>query len=280
MLIRCWGARGSIPVSGKQYERYGGDSPCMEVRDRFGGCLIIDCGTGIRRLGMRLMQEGIEQIALIMTHFHWDHVLGLPFFRPLYQSSTRITLYGWPKVQGNVQEKLFHVMAPPHFPVPARDISARITTVSCEHSSLDLGGLHIETIALNHPNQGLGFRITEQGRSFVFLTDNELGKSYENGSSYARFVDFCQGADLLVHDGEYTREEYELTRTWGHSRYEDAVRLAADARVARLGLFHHNQERSDTDIDRIVLHCREILAARGSTVDCFAVAQDMQWTLG
>ena len=279
MLIRCWGARGSIPVSGKQYQQYGGDSPCMEVRDRFGRCLIIDCGTGMRQLGMRLMQEGLEQVSLIMTHFHWDHVLGLPFFRPLYNPLTRMTLYGWPKVQGNVHEKLFHVMAPPHFPVPARDISAQITTVTCHKPFLDLGGLHIETIALNHPNQGLGFRITEQGRSFVFLTDNELDETYENGSSYDCFVDFCQGADLLLHDGEYTRDEYLLTRTWGHSRYEDALRLAMDAKVASLGLFHHHQERSDTDIDRIVQHSRKIIAARGSSVDCFAVAQGMQWSL-
>jgi phosphoribosyl 1,2-cyclic phosphodiesterase len=214
-----------------------------------------------------------------MTHFHWDHVLGLPFFRPLYNPLTRMTLYGWPRVQGNVREKLFHVMAPPHFPVPARDISARITTVSCSDPCLDLGGLHIETIPLNHPNEGLGFRITEQGRSFVFLTDNELAQRYENGSSYEQFVEFCQGADLLLHDGEYTREEYSLTRCWGHSRYEDALDLAVDARVTRLGLFHHNQERSDADIDRIVEHSRELLAARSSRVDCFAVAQDMEWTL-
>jgi len=279
MLIRCWGARGSIPVSGKNFERYGGDSPCIEVRDRFGGCLIIDCGTGMRRLGMQLMQEGIEECSLIMTHFHWDHVLGFPFFRPLYKPSTRITLYGWPGLQGNVQEKLFHVMAPPHFPVPARDISATITTIYSVKPHLDVGGLHIETIPLNHPNQGLGFRITENGRSFVFLTDNELDETYEQGSSYTDFVDFCRDADLLVHDGEYTHEEYRLTRTWGHSRYEDALRLAEDAGVKHLGLFHHNQERTDAEIDRIVDACRKMLTDKGSRLDCFAVAQDMEWSL-
>ena len=279
MLIRCWGARGSIPVSGKMFERYGGDSPCIEVRDRFGGCLIIDCGTGMRRLGMQLMQENLEEFSLIMTHFHWDHVLGFPFFRPLYSPSTRMTLYGWPAVQGDVQQKLYHVMAPPHFPVPARDISAEITTVLCEETSLDVGGLHIETIPLNHPNQGLGFRITENGKSFVFLTDNELDEPYEQGSSYDEFVAFCRDADLLVHDGEYTREEYELTRTWGHSRYVDALRLAEDACVARLGLFHHNQARTDDEVDEIVQECREHLAARKSSIDCFAVAQDMEMSL-
>ncbi|WP_462323922.1 MBL fold metallo-hydrolase [Desulfoplanes sp.] len=279
MLIRCWGARGSIPVSGKNYQKFGGDSPCIEVRDRRGVCLIIDCGTGMRRLGMRIMEEGRQELALVMTHFHWDHVLGFPFFRPLYRASTRMTLYGWPKVQGDVQEKLFHVMAPPHFPVPARDISAQISTVACHTPELDLGELHISTIPLNHPNQGLGFRITEQGRSFVFLTDNELDETYANGSSYAAFVEFCRGADLLVHDGEYTEKDYEQTRTWGHSRYVDAVRLAMDAGVDRLGLFHHNQDRMDDEIETIVRECRQILADQGSPIDCFAVAQDMQWEL-
>jgi ribonuclease BN (tRNA processing enzyme) len=170
-------------------------------------------------------------------------------------------------------------MAPPHFPVPARDISATIITSYSVKSHLDVGGVHIETIALNHPNQGLGFRITENGRSFVFLTDNELDETYEQGSSYTDFVDFCRDADLLVHDGEYTREEYLLTRTWGHSRYEDALKLAEDAGVKRLGLFHHNQERTDAEIDRIVDACRKMLTDKGSCLDCFAVAQDMEWSL-
>ncbi len=279
MLIRCWGARGSVPVSGREYERYGGDSPCIEVRDRFGSCLIIDCGTGMRRLGTRLVQEGIKEFSLIMTHFHWDHVLGFPFFRPLYRPSTRITLYGWPHIQGNVQQNLYHVMAPPHFPVSASDISAKITTIACETPMLDIGGLHIETIPLNHPNQGLGFRITEQGKSFVFLTDNELDESYDQGSSYDDFVTFCRDADLLIHDGEYTRKEYAWTRTWGHSRYVDAVQLAVDAGVARLGLFHHNQTRTDDEVDTIVEECRAILAEQGSAIHCFAVAQDMEESL-
>ena len=279
MLIRCWGARGSIPVSGKSFDRFGGDSPCMEIRDDEGTCLIIDCGTGMRRLGARLLDEGLEEYVLLMTHFHWDHVIGFPFFKPLYKPSTRITLYGWPNVQGNVQEKLFHVMAPPHFPVPARDISAQITFVPCKASFLDLGALHIETIALNHPNQGLGFRITEKGKTFVFLTDNELATFYPEGSSYHEFVDFCAGADLLVHDGEYSAKEYALTKAWGHSRYLDAVQLALDAKVARLGLFHHNQDRTDDAIDAIVRECRAVVGEQKKTLDCFAVAQDMEWIL-
>jgi ribonuclease BN (tRNA processing enzyme) len=183
-------------------------------------------------------------------------------------------------VQGNVQDKLFHVMAPPHFPVPARDISAQIIFIPCDAPSLDLGALHIETIALNHPNQGLGFRITEKkGKSFVFLTDNELAMSYPDGSSYQEFVDFCAGADLLIHDGEYSEAEYALTRSWGHSRYMDAVQLAVDADVSRLGLFHHNQDRTDDAIDALVEECRDVLQAQEKDIDCFAVAQDMEWVL-
>ncbi len=277
MQIRCWGARGSIPVSGRQFERFGGDSPCLEVRDHQGTCLIIDCGTGMRRLGVRLLEEGCEDYSLIMTHFHWDHLLGFPFFRPLYSASTRLTLYGWPAVQGRVLEKLLHVMAPPHFPVPARDIRATLDYIPCDTPWLILGALRIDIIALNHPNRGLGFRITEKGRQFVFLTDNELAATYPEGSSYEDFVAFCEGADLLIHDGEYTEEEYLQTRSWGHSRYRDAVQLARDAGVARLGLFHHNQDRTDDAIDVIVQECRALL--QGEDIDCFAVAQDMEWVL-
>ncbi len=277
MLIRCWGARGSIPVSGKDYTRYGGDSPCIEIRDRFGGCLIIDCGSGIRRLGVRLMEEGVRDISLMLTHFHWDHILGFPFFRPLYNPSTTIALYGWPEVQGNVQDKLYHIMVPPHFPVSVRDVGAKITMNPCHEKTVEIGGLHIATIPLNHPNEGLGFRITEQGKSFVFLTDNELEEPYEKGSSYEEFVAFCQGADLLIHDGEYTDKEYALTRTWGHSRYKDALGLALDAGVKKLGLFHHNQARTDDEVDAIVQECRKMLADKGSSLHCFAVAQDMEF---
>jgi len=274
MLVRCWGARGSIPVSGREYLRYGGDTPCIEIRTADDGIVIIDAGSGIRRLGHRLLAEKRHDYALIFTHAHWDHLMGFPFFRPIYRSSTHIAMFGCPFAQVSVRDMISRIMAPPNFPVNFEDITAEIRYhESCEET-FQLGGLTITPIALSHPNQGMGYRFEEGGKSFVFLTDNELTYRHPGGLEYEDYAAFAKGADLLVHDAEYRPGEYRQTRSWGHSVYTDALRLALDAGVGRLGLFHHNQERTDEAVDEIVADCRRIAAGR--PLECFALHQDME----
>ena len=283
MKVRCWGARGSIPVSGPEYVRYGGDTTCIEIRSKNDALLVIDAGTGIRRLGCRLVEEGRLDLTLLFTHTHWDHVLGLPFFKLLYNPQVRIDLYGSPGLQGNIAKLLTRVMAPPLFPVPFVKLPSRITGFVWQGESLQVDSLKVTRIALSHPNLGAGYRVEEDGRSFVLLTDNELSQHHRGGRSFDEYAAFCRDADLLVHDAEYTPEEYPQRRGWGHSHFEDAARLAKAAGVKTLGLFHHNQERSDDGVDEIVRRCREVLSgpgfSQGSGPACLALTQDSSFDL-
>ncbi len=276
MLIRCWGARGSVPVSGKQYLHYGGDTTCIELRTKDDNVIIIDAGSGARRLGKRLIAEGRSVFSMLFTHSHWDHIMGFPFFKPVYQSDTRIALFGCPFVRDSVKALISPIMTPPNFPVCFDDITADIRYEETCTDTFTIGGMTVTPIPISHPNQGLGYRFEEDGKSFVFLTDNELTYRHPGGLAYEDYRTFASGADLLVHDAEYLPGEYRQTRSWGHSVYTDALNLALDAGVARLGLFHHNQDRADRDVDGMVEECR---TAAGRKLDCFALGQDMEIAL-
>ena len=274
MLVRCWGARGSIPVSGRGYLRYGGDTPCVEIRTGDDDIVIIDAGSGIRRLGNRLIAENRSDFSLIFTHAHWDHIMGFPFFKPIYRSKTRIAMFGCPFAQASVRAMIASIMAPPNFPVDFENIRAEIQYQESCQENFQIGGMTITPIPLSHPNQGTGYRFEENGKTFVFLTDNELTYRHPGGLEYGDYAAFAKGADLLIHDAEYRPEDYGLTRMWGHSVYTDVVRLALNAGVDRLGLFHHNQERTDEALDEVVEDCRRIAADR--PLECFALQQDME----
>jgi phosphoribosyl 1,2-cyclic phosphodiesterase len=277
MLIRCWGARGSIPVSGEEYLRYGGDTPCIEVRTRDNDIVIVDAGSGVRRLGNRLLDEDRHDYTMIFTHAHWDHIMGFPFFKPVYLPETRIGLFGCPFAQASVKAIISRIMTPPNFPVNFESITADIRYQEACLYTFTIGRMTVTPIPISHPNQGMGYRFEEEGKSFVFLTDNELTYRHPGGMAYEDYRAFAEGADLLVHDAEYLPEEYLQTRTWGHSVYTDALSLALDAGVAQLGLFHHNQDRTDQGIEEMVKECRRVAAGR--PLSCFALHQDMEIVL-
>jgi len=279
MYIKCWGSRGSIPVSGKEYLKYGGDTTCLEIRTQSGDIVIIDAGTGIRRLGNQLAEENHHHFHFIFTHAHWDHLMGFPFFKPLYFKQSQIKMHGCPFHSKFVETILAKVMAPPNFPVKYNDVKARMIYETACPSDFKIGSLTVSPIALSHPNGGSGYRFSEDGKSFVFLTDNELGFVHPGGRSYRDYLEFSSGADLLIHDGEYTPEEYKTFVEWGHSVYTDVLKLARDARVKQLGLFHINQERSDQAMDEIVNICQGRIADQKLGFECFAVASDMTFRL-
>lgn len=275
MIIRCWGSRGSIPVSGAEYLRYGGDTTCLEIRSSDGETIVVDAGTGIRRLGNRMVEENRLRCHLLFTHAHWDHLMGFPFFKPIFMPEAELVVYNCPFEDRFVDTILSEVMSPPTFPVRYAELKARIDYRRDCPAVFTIGTIAIQSVPLSHPNSGAGYRFTENGRSFVFLTDNELGFVHPGGLSFDGYREFCTEADLLIHDAEYTPEEYRSARQWGHSVYTDAVALAAEARVRRLGLFHLNQDRTDDAMDGMVAACREAVAAAGAAVDCFGVAADM-----
>jgi phosphoribosyl 1,2-cyclic phosphodiesterase len=279
MRIRCWGARGSIPVSGPEYLKYGGDTTCVEVRTRDGQITLLDAGTGIRRLGLALLAEGLRRANLLFTHAHWDHLLGLPFFQPLYRRGFVLDVFGSPCAQQSVRTMVSDAMAPPYFPVRIEEVEAAISFhEDCEEDFV-LGELAVSPVKLSHPNCGLGYRLAEGGRSFVFLTDNELDYQHPDGGTFDDYARFCEGAELLIHDAEFTLAEYAHTRGWGHSVYVRALDLALAAGVRRLGLFHHNHERTDDEIDALVADCNERAAREGTELECFAAAQGLEMVL-
>ena len=279
MIIRCWGARGSIPVSGSDYVKYGGDTTCIEVRNADNDVIIIDCGSGIRRLGNRLLQEKRNEFSLIFTHAHWDHILGFPFFRPLYYSSSKIRVYGCAFAQNSIKDIIADIMRAPYSPTDFTTVKADIVFSDTCGVPFSLGNMSVEPISLSHPNMGFGYKFSEEGKTFIFLTDNELEYQHPGGRTYDEYLEFCRAADLLIHDAEYTDHEYLRTRSWGHSRYRATLQLALQADVKTLGLFHHSQDHTDEDIDAILLDCSTIIVNRNSSLACFALTQDSEYVL-
>ncbi len=276
MKIKFWGARGSIPVSGRQYLKYGGSTTCVEVRSRKDELMVVDAGSGIRLLGKELMKNSHNRFHMIFTHSHWDHVLGFPFFAPIYDKHTSIRIMGCSFSSDPVREIIAKTMQPPGFPVKFEEISARFDFASVCSSGCDIGGMQVLPIELSHPNQGLGYKFCEGGRTFVFLTDNELGLVHPGGRTVEDYVAFSRGADVLVHDADYTPGEYARRGGWGHSTWEQALDLGLRAETRALGLFHHNQERRDSELDRIVAECSRRARKAGSRMKVFAVKEGQE----
>ncbi|MBT8490123.1 MAG: MBL fold metallo-hydrolase [Deltaproteobacteria bacterium] len=279
MLIKCWGARGSIPVSGPEYLKYGGDTTCIEIRTKNDEIIIVDAGSSIRRVGNKLTAEDRLDFTMLFTHAHWDHLMGFPFFKPLYSSKSHITICGCPFAQSTVKEMISRVMTPPYFPVNFDAIRAGITYEGECYESFSVDSVTITPIFLNHPNQGLGYKFVEDDKSFVFITDNELSFKHPGGLDFDDYRDFATNADILIHDAEYTEEDYTRTRGWGHTVYKDALRLAMEANVKNFGLFHHNQDRNDDGVELIVRDCQNIIKKNHSPLECFAVYQNMELVL-
>jgi len=262
MKIKFWGTRGSIPVPGKDTLTYGGNTCCLEILLGTGKRVIIDAGTGIRPLGDHLVSQGENvDIHLLMTHVHWDHVQGFPFFDPVFNPLTRILVDGSPSSMKGLRAIFNNKLGDGFFPVKFEELSALI-----EHSdrlrrgTLNIDNTIIDTIPLHHPQGGFGFRFREGNKTLVFITDNELTEKGWKGSRPEDFVRFCKDADILIHDSQFIPEEINNRRGWGHSDYSDAVALALKAHVGQLFLFHHDPSRKDPEIALIEARCREIAA--------------------
>ena len=276
MIVRCWGARGSIPVSGKEYLKYGGDTTCIEIETKNGEMVIIDAGSGIRRLGNKCIEQGRKNISILFTHAHWDHLLGFPFFKPIYMKGTTIKIYGCTFAQKSIKNILSNTMNPPFFPVKLKNVVAELSFHGACREPFSLHTITISPIFLSHPNRGIGYKIIEDDKTFVFLTDNELGFVHPGGLPREDYVQFAKDVDVLFHDAEFTQEEYKKTRTWGHSTYIDALTLALEASVKQFGLFHHNQDRTDQALDEIVRTCRLFIRNQNSPLECYAVHAGME----
>ena len=247
MTVTFWGVRGSVPAPGAAFVRYGGHTTCVSVA--VGGCvLVLDAGTGIRPLGRSLLGTE-DEVFVLLTHLHADHLLGFPFFAPLYEPGRRLHLFDYDA--GGTLWSPLDLFDGRHYPLEPADLASRVRRVG-EQALEDLRGygLHVTRQAVNHPGGAFGYRVEHAGRSFVFVPDNELGAPGPT-VAHAEIVAFCRGADVLCHDAQYLAEEVSVRRGWGHSSVDEAVALAAEAGVGRLVLFHHDPDRSDDALDAV-----------------------------
>ena len=284
MKIKIWGCRGSLPVSGPHMARYGGNTTCIEIRPEEGGVIIVDAGTGLSRLGRQLCEDNREtDLRFFMTHVHWDHIQGFPFFRPAYMKEYSLTFCKGPHGFGSMQEHITHQMQPPYFPVAASQLCADIRYICDKACSRECDCMHrgvgVHAFPVNHPNGAFGYRFTENGRTFFFIPDNELSFDHGTGAARDELAEIIKGADLLIHDAQYTEQEYRHTRGWGHSTFDDATGLAMAAGVKSFGIFHHDPDRTDDELDDQLAACRERVSSSGGSVSCFVVADDMEIVL-
>lgn len=279
MKIKCWGSRGSIPVSGKEYLVYGGDTTCVEILTKSNDIIIIDAGTGIRRLGNYLIENELYKYNFIFTHAHWDHLMGFPFFKPLYSKRAEFYMHRCPFHSKFIETILSKVMAPPNFPVKYSDLKAKLVYIDACPTEFEIGSVKIIPIPLSHPNNGSGYKFIEDDKTFVFLTDNELGFIHNGGLPMKSYIEFSRDADLLIHDAEFTPEEYERRIEWGHSVYTDVLTMSFEAGVKKLGLFHLNQERTDREMNKIVKICNQTAAEKGYNIEYVGVTCDTTFVL-
>lgn len=259
MIIECAGTRGSIARGGEEFSRFGGDTISVRVTADSGETVILDAGTGIQTFGNEIAQynkkNSPKPLHIFFTHYHMDHIVGIPFFKPIFNSKQKITLYG-PLLEGTdgAESAFRNMIVAPYSPITfdGHEIKAQFTFETIAEEVFQVGTLKITTIKINHTNLGgLGYKFEENGKTFVFLTDNELQHAHENGRTFEEYVDYCKGADLVFHDAQFTDKEYEHVRGWGHSTIEDVIRLGTAAKCKKIGMFHYAPDRTDIEVEKL-----------------------------
>ncbi len=295
LRIRFWGTRGSIATPGKSTVRYGGNTPCVEVRLPKGELVILDAGTGIRNLGEALMESGESVKAyLLISHPHWDHIQGFPFFKPAFVSGNELTIVGGETDRVSLQKMISDQMNKIYFPIQLNELKATVKFCRVGEEEISVFDSCVTTLYVNHPSFAIGYRISHGGKSLVYISDNEpfdrkashAARNVEKvimdkfarseGDPNQRIFDFVRNADVLIHDATYTPEEYIDRVGWGHSHYLFTLKVAAEGKVRRLVLFHHDPAHDDQKVDEILRKCRKEIRTQKYNFDCVAAAEGME----
>ncbi len=283
--IKLWGVRGSLPVPGPATVRYGGNTSCVEVRAD-GEIIVLDAGTGIRALGLALEKElgpGTIKLTLLITHTHWDHIQGLPFFSPAYNPKNLIRILGYEGARAGLSTILASQMETPFFPVSLRQLPSHLAIEELKEMEFHIGTVNVQAKFANHPGICAGYRLFTSAGSIAYMPDNEPyeplklqvarkdgidGDEARNfaGAERAKMVEFFRDCEVAILDAQYTDEEYKKHIGWGHSSLSSVVELALDANVKRLLLFHHDPSHDDDMIDRMVEQARELVRKSGKAM--------------
>lgn len=275
IVIQFWGVRGTLPVPGKNTVHYGGNTNCLSLSIPEKEFFIFDAGTGIKALSNYLLEQNKFPISakIFITHPHWDHINGLPFFVPFYMKGNQFEIFGCNHPGISIENLLSNQMDSVYFPVTIKEFAAKVTFHPLNEETFNIGDVQIQTTLLIHPGRCLGYRVQYQDKLFCYITDNEL--YLENSPQYNQFdvdrlIRFIQNADVLVMDATYSDEIYPSKVNWGHSCVSRVVDIADRAQVDLLCLFHHDPDQIDRDIDRKLEFAQGLLKARGSKTRCIA----------
>lgn len=273
--VSFWGVRGTLPVPGRKTVRYGGNTSCVSIKFPKNNLFIFDAGTGIKELSNYLISKKSKptKAMIFISHPHWDHINGLPFFSPLYTKGNELEICGPLNGGMSMRELIAGLMDGVYFPINIKEFAAAVSFHNLGEERFDIDAIKIQTMFLNHPGQCLGYRLNYGGRSICYVTDNEMcpdsnrlySENYVN-----KLTDFVANTDVLITDCTYTDEEYEEKIGWGHSSITQVVELADRARVKTLYLFHHDPDQTDDDIDNKLKTAQAILERKGSSTICVA----------
>ncbi len=281
MRLQFWGTRGSLAKPGLSTVRYGGNTSCVEFRTSRGTLIIVDCGTGANGLGQSLLAANPKGVRghILISHTHWDHIQGLPFFAPLFIPGNEWDVYGPVGLNQSMREALSGQMQYTYFPVTMEQFGATLRYHDLVEGDFRIGDVSITTRFLNHPALTLGYRFEVDGAIVVYCCDHEpYSRALAGGVSPItghddRHAEFLRGADLVIHDAQYNALEYPAKIGWGHSPVEYVVAIARHAGVPKLALTHHDPARDDNSLDQVVENLRTMLRAGGSTLEVFAAAE-------
>ena len=294
LVMKFWGVRGSIPTPGPTTLEYGGNTSCIEVRAA-DQVIILDAGTGLRLLGRALQTEFGEKpldLTLLLTHTHWDHIQGLPFFLPVYQPNNHLRILGYEGARHGLETVLNSQMESPFFPIGLNEVPANIQIEELKEWEFKLGQVRVQACPACHPGVCVGYRLSVSGRSLAFFPDNELRRNHPEPAGQnvrrqapscnddGKLPEFIRGVDALVMDSQYDSREYEEHVGWGHGCIDKVVALALEAQAKRLYLFHHDPDHDDAKISEMVREARKLAAAHGGTLEVEAAREGLTVELG
>lgn len=279
LRLKFWGVRGSIPTPGPATVEYGGNTSCVEVRAA-AQIIILDAGTGLRPLGGQLLAEFGDQpleLTLLLTHTHWDHIQGLPFFPLVYRPQNQLRILGYEGARPGLDAVLTSQMESPFFPIGLSEVPANIKIEELKNLEFHLGQVRVQAFFAYHPGICVGYRLSYGGRSLAFFPDNELRYSENRPAGHAtpqagaaefarnehrKLIEFLRGTDVLIMDTQYDREEYQAHIGWGHGCLDEVIELALDSQIKHLFLFHHDPDHDDAKISQMVSHARQLVGQR------------------